>query len=155
MILSWLAATCDIQFSARHTEWRAHAFTTANSHSRAFFISPLRSLPLFFSLLFTLIQIYQNAAWPLMPQLTSCWVCFSLLLGDTKQLLLKTTWPSWGCRVPRCPRLYIWCFLLDSKHISLFTHCESTNMKSCMETFDMAVSQQLCRLHHAVLPKPN
>lgn len=34
-----------------------------------------------------MIQIYQNVAWPLMPQLTSCSVCFSLLLSDTKQLL--------------------------------------------------------------------
>lgn len=84
LMYMWPAAARHSQFSARHIQWRAHAFTTTNSHSRSFFIFPSRSLPL--SLLCTLIQIYQNVAWPLMPQLTSCSMCFRLLLSDTKQL---------------------------------------------------------------------
>lgn len=41
---------------------------------------------LFLRLLCTLIQIYQNAARPPMPQLTSCSLRFRPLLSDTKQL---------------------------------------------------------------------
>lgn len=53
------------------------------------YLPPALSPSLSLSLLCTLIQIYQNAAWPLMPQLTSCSMCFSLLLSDTKQLFFS------------------------------------------------------------------
>ncbi len=41
--------------------------------------------------------------------------------------------------VPRRPTIYTGCVQFDSKHF--FTGCESTNMKSCVETFDTAALQ--------------
>lgn len=93
----------------------------------------------------TLIQIYQTVAWPPMPQLTSCSMCFRLLLGDTKQLYKKQHDPVEA----EADVLKILCaaarhfHLLQHKHRVLHGNPESTWLSR----------QQRCGLHHACCPK--
>lgn len=122
----------------------------------------LSALSLSLHLLCSLIQIYQTAAWPPMPQLTSCWERFRLLLSDTK-LLLKT-WPSWnwGRLVPRCPKIYAAAAHFDSTHFPLCVSAQTrspawklltwlsaalqvASVQSCPSQQLKACSQEACR----------
>lgn len=86
-----------------------------------------------------------------MPQLTSCSVCFSLLLSDTKQLLKQHD--LLGADAVVCLDVLnftsvVFTLIVNTSTFSLAAAAQTYGVK-----LDMGLSQQLCGLHHAVLPK--